>query len=163
MITQTIGAARNIHVHSHIVRLSDIVEIAALRSAFARGIEANDILRTSFHSLPEVDFSWIGVVHSNPPLHWQALTIESVTNDIDGLLIDIKRLLNLAHEENFQTPPLRFCVVSSTAAKYLVVCMHHAIYDGVSLPYIFDDVEQIMMHGPDSIHIFHNNQGWLAI
>lgn len=30
--------------------------------------------------------------------------------------------------------------------------MHHAIYDGISLPYIFDDVEQILMRGRDSLH-----------
>ncbi|GAM42342.1 ferrichrome synthetase [Talaromyces pinophilus] len=152
MITQTIGASGNIYVHPHIVRLSDTVDGAAVKSAFARVIEANDILRTSFHCLPELDFSWIGAIHSNPPLHWQELTIESSTNHIDGSMTNIKGLLDLSLEENFQTPPLRFCVFSSINTKYLVVCMHHAIYDGISLPYIFNDVKQILIHGRDSLH-----------
>lgn len=137
MLTQTIGSSGPMYVHPHVVRLSDSVDIAALKSAFALVISANDILRTSFHSFPELDYAWIGAVHSSPPLEWNDI---QTTGDT---LINAREALHFHDETSFQSPPLRIYVITNDLGRYLVVVMHHALYDGVSLPFIFDDVAAV--------------------
>ncbi|KAL1969365.1 hypothetical protein VTN77DRAFT_9558 [Rasamsonia byssochlamydoides] len=137
MITQTLAAGGAMYVHPHIVRLSESVDIAALKSAFLQVVRANDILRTSFHSISELGFSWIGAVHANPPFEWHEL--DQSINSI-SISTNMKQLLSLHDEAAFQFPPLRIYVIDGAEGKFLVVVMHHALYDGVSLPFIFDDV-----------------------
>lgn len=138
MITQTLGAAGDMYVHPHTVRLADSADIVALKSAVLQVVRANDILRTSFHSISELGFSWIGAVHSNPPFEWHELD-QSTTS----FSVNVKELLRLHDEAAFQSPPVRFYVVHSSEGKFLVFVMHHALYDGVSLPFLFEDTAAI--------------------
>ncbi|UPK95557.1 hypothetical protein LCI18_006492 [Fusarium solani-melongenae] len=111
MITQAIESNGVVYVHPHIVRLAESTSVDRLKEAYLLTIEANDILRTSFHTVPEMDCSWIGVVHSDVPLVWQEITVPSES--------DIAEL---------------------PEGRLLVIIMHHALYDGVSLPFIFNDL-----------------------
>lgn len=137
MLTQTIASSGEMYVHPHVVRLHDSVDIAALKSAFAQVISSNDILRTSFHSFPELGYAWIGAVHSSPPLEWHEIQTSGET------LIDVRKTIHFRDETSFESPPLRIYVITNDVGRYLAVVMHHALYDGVSLPFIFDDVAAI--------------------
>ncbi|KAF4331825.1 nonribosomal siderophore peptide synthase [Fusarium beomiforme] len=97
---------------------------------------ANDILRTSFHSVPEVGFPWIGAVHSNISATWQGVTVPS-GSDITQAVMPCMRLDT---ESAFSSPPIRPLIVNEGEERLLVIIMHHALYDGVSLPFIFNDL-----------------------
>jgi ferricrocin synthase len=136
MITQTIGANGVLYVHPHVVRLAESTSVDQLREAYRLTIMANDILRTSFHPAPEMDSSWIGIVHSHVPATWQEVTLPSGTDVIQAITPYVK----LDTESAFSTPPIQPVIVNEAEGRLLVIIMHHALYDGVSLPFIFDDL-----------------------
>ncbi|RSL48505.1 hypothetical protein CEP53_009508 [Fusarium sp. AF-6] len=136
MITQAIESNGVVYVHPHIVRLAESTSVDRLKEAYRLTIEATDILRTSFHSVPEMGFSWIGVVHSDVPLAWQEVTVLS-GSDIAEVVM---RCMQLDTESAFSTPPIQPVIVNEPKGRLLVIIMHHALYDGVSLPFIFNDL-----------------------
>ncbi|KAJ9363713.1 hypothetical protein DTO280E4_2303 [Paecilomyces variotii] len=139
MITQTLASSGEVYVHPHIVQLSDTTDIEKLRHAYAEVVSSNDILRTSFHSMQELGFSWIGAVHSSPPLLWEEINLSSDLN----IAAEVTSRFRLQDEASFQSPPLRAFVLKTADKIYLAIAMHHALYDGVSLPYIFEDLASI--------------------
>nr|AFD36451.1 ferrirhodin synthetase [Fusarium sacchari] len=138
MITETIESNGIAYVHPHIVRLQDTTSVDRLKEAYRLVVMANDILRTSFHPVPEMemDFSWFGAIHSDSPATWLETTVPSGTNMAQAVM----QLLRLDTQSAFSTPPIRPVIVSESGQRLLVIIMHHALYDGVSLPFIFDDL-----------------------
>ncbi|PLB44515.1 non-ribosomal peptide synthetase/alpha-aminoadipate reductase [Aspergillus steynii IBT 23096] len=136
MITQTLGSAGQVYVHPHPVRLADSVDIAKLKNAVSNVILSNDILRTSFHLIAELGHSWIGAVHTQPPFEWKEISLPS---DADALS-EVSALFSFAEESSFEIPPIRTVLVDQPEGKLLVVVMHHALYDGASLPFFFEDL-----------------------
>ncbi|KAM6509470.1 hypothetical protein FALCPG4_017124 [Fusarium falciforme] len=136
MITQAIESNGVVYVHPHIVRLAESTSVDRLKEAYRLTIGANDILRTSFHTVPEMDFSWIGVVHSDVPLAWQEIAVPS-GSDIAEVVM---RCMQLDTESAFSTPPIQPVIVNEPEGRLLIIIMHHSLYDGVSLPFIFNDL-----------------------
>ncbi|BCS01581.1 nonribosomal siderophore peptide synthase SidC [Aspergillus luchuensis] len=136
MITQTISSSGKVYVHPHIIRLKDSVETTRLKEALFRVIEANDILRTSFHLIAELGSSWIGAVHSNPPFQWEELTLPSGAD----VLTEVDSLYSFSEEASFEVPPIRSALVNQPEGRLLVIVLHHALYDGSSIPFLFEDL-----------------------
>ncbi|GFG04010.1 nonribosomal peptide synthetase 2 [Aspergillus lentulus] len=136
MITRTLGSDSQVYVHPHIVRLSNGVEIDRLKNATAEVVSKNDILRTSFHPITENGVIWVGAVHTNPPLQWEEITLSS---DAD-VIAELTSLYSFREVTYFETPPLRFVLADREDEKLFVVLMHHALYDGASLPLLFEDL-----------------------
>lgn len=139
MITQTLGSVGRVYVHPHIVRLSDSVDTSLLKDALSQVIKENDILRTSFHSIRELGFSWVGAVHTSPPLEWTEIDLPSHAD----ILGEIARLFQFEEESAFEIPPLRAILVNRPDSRFLAIVMHHALYDGISAPFIFEDLAMI--------------------
>ncbi|KAF5229394.1 hypothetical protein FANTH_14222, partial [Fusarium anthophilum] len=136
MITQTIGSNGVVYVHPHIVRLAESTSVDQLKEAYRLTVMANDILRTSFHPVPEMDFSWVGMVHSDVPATWQEITVPSGTDITQAVMPCVR----LDTESAFSIPPIQPVIVNEDGGRLLVIIMHHALYDGVSLPFIFKDL-----------------------
>ncbi|KAF5856241.1 hypothetical protein ETB97_007674 [Aspergillus alliaceus] len=136
MITQTLASAGQVYVYPHPVRLNDSVDTTKLRDAIEAIIKNNDILRTSFHLVGEPDSSWVGAVHTHPPLEWLELNLSS---DSD-VLSEVNALFSFSEESSFEVPPIRSVLVNQPESRLLVVIMHHALYDGASLPFFFEDL-----------------------
>lgn len=136
MITQTLGTEGGVYVHPHIVRLLDAVNEDSLKDALEKVIAANDILRTSFHFIPELNNPWIGAVHSRYPVIWHEATIP----DDRDVVAAVTEALLLNNESAFASPPFRPVLIHRSGERFFSILMHHALYDGVSLPFIFDDL-----------------------
>ncbi|KAE8151757.1 hypothetical protein BDV25DRAFT_87953 [Aspergillus avenaceus] len=136
MITQTLGSTGQVYVHPHPIRLADSVDATKLRAAVKEVIQQNEILRTSFHMINQLGSSWIGAVHSNPPFEWQELTLSSESD----VLTEVSSLFSFGDESCFEVPPIRSVLVNQPEGRVLVVVMHHALYDGASLPFFFEDL-----------------------
>ncbi|KAJ0418527.1 hypothetical protein BJY00DRAFT_177828 [Aspergillus carlsbadensis] len=136
MITQTISSGGKIYVNPHPVKLNDSVDIDQLKAALQQVIQRNDILRTSFHLIEEMGENWIGAVHSDIPLDWTEITLPSGANVISKAM----SLFSFNEAVSFQVPPLRAVLVSQPGSKILVIILHHALYDGASLPFVFEDL-----------------------
>lgn len=136
MITGTLGSAGAVYVHPHPVRLADDVDIPRLKEAISRIIQANDILRTSFHSIEELGYAWVGAVHTSPALNWHEITLPSTVDPLS----EISSMFRFGKETAFEVPPIRSVLVTRPTDKLLVIVMHHALYDGASLPFVFEDL-----------------------
>ncbi|PWY89880.1 nonribosomal siderophore peptide synthase SidC [Aspergillus heteromorphus CBS 117.55] len=138
MITQTLGSGQ-VYVHPHPVRLRDSVDSTRLKAALRKVIETNDILRTSFHLIEELGPSWIGAVHSSPPFEWKEVNLSSGVD----VLSEVNALYSFSEESSFETPPIRSILVTQPEARLLVIVLHHALYDGASIPFLFEDLAVI--------------------
>ncbi|KAF4458253.1 nonribosomal siderophore peptide synthase [Fusarium albosuccineum] len=136
MISQTIASNGVVYVHPHIMRLAESTSVERVKEAYRLTTEANDILRTSFHSAPQMDSTWIGVVHSDVPPAWQEIAVPTGSDIAQAAM----RCIQLGTGSAFCTPPIRPVIVNEPGGRLLVIVMHHSLYDGVSLPFIFDDL-----------------------
>ncbi|CRG90024.1 hypothetical protein PISL3812_07065 [Talaromyces islandicus] len=136
MITQTLGSDGSVYIHPHVVKLSGSVNIDKLKTALNQIIAANSILRTSFFHVLEPENSWIGAVHTDFPVHWHESTLPT-HSDVDA---EMMKILQLNEESAFSVPPLRPAIIYRGNERIFAITMHHSLYDGVSLPFIFDDL-----------------------
>ncbi|EXL68095.1 hypothetical protein FOPG_15830 [Fusarium oxysporum f. sp. conglutinans race 2 54008] len=138
MITQTIESKGIVYVHPHIARLTESTVVDRLKEAYRLVAMAKDILRTSFHPLPELemDYYWVVAVHSDSPPSWQEISVPPGTNIAQAVM----QLVRLDTQSAFSTPPIQPVIVSEGEESLLVIIMHHALYDGASLPFIFNDL-----------------------
>jgi hypothetical protein len=114
-------------------------------------VENLDILRTSFHFSVEVG-RWAQVVHSHLDFKWTTEKRQS----IDNAAGDFIRSLHFDAEDAFNRPPVYLRHISSSSGEdYLIVVLHHALYDGISLPMLFKYVKAACKGGPPSTSQFH--------
>ncbi|KAL4891562.1 hypothetical protein BDV59DRAFT_65864 [Aspergillus ambiguus] len=139
MITQTISSDGEVYVHPHAIRLTESADVGRLKDALVQVIQANDILRTSFHLIGELGPSWVGAVHECPPFEWTEMELPPGVN----VPAQIASLYSFSDESSFEVPPIRSVLVHQPEGKVLVILMHHALYDGASLPFFFEDLTTI--------------------
>ncbi|KAL3458142.1 hypothetical protein BJX64DRAFT_292501 [Aspergillus heterothallicus] len=139
MITQTISSGGKVYVNPHPIRLNNSVDVSKLRTALEEVTQRNEILRTSFHLISELGENWVGAVHTKIPLDWTEIKLPS------GLEV-IPKVMSLQcfdDAQSFQVPPLRAVLVDQPQGKILVIVMHHSLYDGASLPFVFEDLATV--------------------
>ncbi|KAF9493084.1 hypothetical protein BDN71DRAFT_1591331 [Pleurotus eryngii] len=144
MLSQTISSGGHLYVHAFPLRLSQDVQVSLLKAAWKRAVNALAILRTSFHFSAD-DGVWCQVTHSQEILDW---SIDSFTTEIDysNKVTALITSLNLIDELSFRRPPFFIRLYSSSSAPHdnrLVLVMHHALYDGVSLAKLMETVASL--------------------
>lgn len=101
-----------------------------------------DILRTSFHFLATQGL-WVQAVHTAAPMQW----VESPYDAKPNLAETLNPFLVATNEDEiFRRPPVFFHFLKGAAADdshRLVVVLHHALYDGLSIATLFHVVEQL--------------------
>ncbi|KKY25492.1 putative nonribosomal siderophore peptide synthase [Phaeomoniella chlamydospora] len=137
MLTGTLGSGGGMYVHHHTVLLEAEVSLERLRYAWSHVVEKRDILRTSFHNIQELGFSWIGAVHQDPFIQWEEIRSQG---SVENSFSEIVRTMKYTTEDAFDYPPLKIWILHGPAERSLVLSMHHSLYDGTSVPFIFDDL-----------------------
>ena len=108
-------------------------------------------MRTSFHFSAEVG-RWAQVVHSTLDFKWTTEKRQS----IDNAAKDFVRGLQFDAEDAFHRPPVYLRHISSSSGEeYLIVVLHHALYDGISLPMLFGYVKAVYKGEPPFTAQFH--------
>lgn len=143
MITGTLGSSGEVYMHPHPVRLNDSVDIPRLKASIHHVIQTNDILRTSFHSLEELGL-WVGAVHTQPTFDWHEIGLPSTADPLEA----VHSMFRLDKESSFEIPPIRSVLVTRPQETILVIVLHHALYDGASLPFIFEDIARVYEDQP---------------
>ena len=114
-------------------------------------MENLEILRTSFHFSAEVG-CWAQVVHSSLDFKWTTERRKSINNAARNFI----RSLHFEAEDAFHRPPVYLRHISSFSGEdYLIVVLHHALYDGISLPMLFGYVKAAYKGDPPSTTQFH--------
>lgn len=112
-------------------------------------VEKLDILRTSFHFSVEAGY-WAQVIHSSLDFKWSTEKRKSIGTATK----DFVRSLYFDTEDTLHRPPIYLRHISSDE-DYLIVALHHALYDGISLPMLFNYVKAAYKGDPPSTIQFH--------
>ncbi|KAK0642682.1 Nonribosomal peptide synthetase 2 [Lasiodiplodia hormozganensis] len=137
MITQTLSLPTGkLYVHHHAAALPSTIDVTRLKDAWTQVVQSTDILRTSFHAA-QSSRQFIGVVHKAAQPNWvEVEAAGSIARAID----DVVAAAVFPNEADFRAPPLRATLITSGEQKVLVITLHHALYDGHSVPLIFADL-----------------------
>ncbi|KAL8983821.1 MAG: hypothetical protein Q9205_002043 [Flavoplaca limonia] len=120
------------YVANNIFRLPEAVDVNAFKAAWEKAIEDMDILRTRI--VHTGDSIFVQAVLKEEHVEWHsAERIEDVTDNPVPL------------PEYNGSPLMRFTLVESGSLsdRYMVMSVHHALYDGWSMPRMLQRVEDI--------------------
>ncbi|MCJ1439751.1 MAG: hypothetical protein MMC23_000232 [Stictis urceolatum] len=135
MITGTLVSGGSLYVHPHAVVLNEAIDLEKLEEAWRKAVEALDILRTSFHYLEDAKNPWFALIRGKSSVQWG---FEATSDDLDSL----QNQMRLEREVDFSSPPVKAGVLNIPGGKLFVVLMHHALYDGNSVPMLFDRIRR---------------------
>jgi hypothetical protein len=114
------------------------VPLRDLKSYWEIMVERHGVLRTSFVSTEDADRPFAQVVVKNAPLQWELGRSEWTPN---------RQFANMEKETgdpvNSMKPPLAFSVAFRDGVPLLFFLCHHAVYDGVAMSRLFDEVEHL--------------------
>lgn len=129
MLTLSHGTADSAYRQAHKLRLRDGVDLNVLHAAWDKVVERNDVLRTTFHLVEnEGSPRWVAIVHRTAPLAWRHG--DSASNGQEEFTA-------VGFDER---PPASVDILMSAAGTTVIFHLHHALYDGVSLPMIFNQL-----------------------
>ncbi|KAL8703011.1 MAG: hypothetical protein Q9201_003811 [Fulgogasparrea decipioides] len=120
------------YVANNVFRLPEVVDTDAFKGAWERAIKDMDILRTRIVHTSSSTF--VQAVLKQERIEWRTATrLEDVTNSEVRL------------PEHSGSPLMRFTLVDSGSAsdRFFVWSIHHALYDGWSMPQMLQRVEDI--------------------
>ncbi|KAF8610148.1 hypothetical protein BDV93DRAFT_517326 [Ceratobasidium sp. AG-I] len=138
MLSQTVSSSDRLYVHGFTFKLRPDSNIDKLKFAWRQTMQETSTLRTSFTFATELG-RWVQVVHSEVELPWTSGTFI----DPSTALSEFISTLPLTDVADFAQPPLRLCHFTTSEGDYLLVVLHHALYDGISLPLLFNRVRSI--------------------
>ncbi|CAE6419816.1 unnamed protein product [Rhizoctonia solani] len=152
MLSQTVSSEARLYVHGFTFKLRPDCSLERLKSSWRQAIQDISTLRTSF-IFSENAGRWAQVVHSDFELPWISREFEEPSRALSEFISD----LPLTDVRDFKQPPLHFCHFEIDGYDYLLVVLHHALYDGLSLPLLFHRVRSIY-HGitSPSLVSFHD-------
>lgn len=142
MIAHTLASDYKLYFNHDILVLEPWVDLRRLRSAWATVARHSEILRTTFFNATEIlpgSLCTFGqLVHKQSELSLGEVTM-APDGDLDKAL---KAVMQQALEsaDMMKEPPFKITVVHRAKARYLVLSMSHALYDGWSIGLLHDDV-----------------------
>ncbi|KAI4158074.1 MAG: hypothetical protein LQ342_007780 [Letrouitia transgressa] len=139
MLTQTLGSDGRLYIHHHAIRLADEIKIAKLKDCWRDLVSKTEILRTSFR-LSKTDHSWLAAVHETASINW---TESELNVGIDNMIASLAESFMISNESDFGKPPLRITILRGVEFRYLVLSLHHGLYDGDSINPIFQDLASL--------------------
>ncbi|KAI0082634.1 hypothetical protein K474DRAFT_1654750 [Panus rudis PR-1116 ss-1] len=147
MLSQTVASEGRLYNHVFPLRLHDQIDIPRLRNAWMEVIKANAILRTSFHFVSDLGV-WVQAVHSDVDLKWSDGTSDQ-TGSADDYLRALVSSMTWESGEGFSRPPIFLHLINdeSHAQRSLLLVMHHALYDGLSVGRLLQLVQEAYHRG----------------
>ena len=141
MVAQSLASAGSMYFHHHAFQLTDATP-EQVSGAWEKLVERLDILRTTFHPV-EGAYPWAQTVHSVT-----AARIVQHSGAFTGK--DLHRLdgqPSFDDEEAFRTSPhvLHLWPERGQDGSFVIMLsLHHALYDGTSLPQLLEDFEALI-------------------
>lgn len=136
MLTATIASDGVMYVHHHVFKLAHEIDTQRLSNAWNTLQQKRDILRTSFWYDAESSNTWKAIVRHSWPVDVQIVKDQR----LPIVLAQLHKSMVFVAVEDFETPPLSLLVVEENNANFLILSLHHALYDGLSLQMICDDL-----------------------
>jgi NRPS condensation-like uncharacterized protein len=117
------------YILQQVYSASGAIDLNLLQAGFRRVLSVRDLLRTIFVTTSE---GLCQVVGNSV----QGAVVEQSAHDISEFLEEDRRR-GFSLNGQFW---IRLTIVSNSSNQYLVITIHHALYDGWSLPFIVEDI-----------------------
>ncbi|KAE8361233.1 hypothetical protein BDV27DRAFT_160905 [Aspergillus caelatus] len=138
MIGECLSSEGKGYVHHHAVILDDSVDLEQLASAWQEVVGLADILRTTFHR-EKGSHDFQAAVHQHSLVQWlHQPAVESLSEAIE----QISQRVAYPDIKSFERPPWLVTILTGISQRLMVVTMHHCLYDGFSLPLLFECVDK---------------------
>ncbi|KAG2111633.1 uncharacterized protein F5147DRAFT_93647 [Suillus discolor] len=144
MLSQTVISSGLLYNHVFMFKLASSVEHARLRQACQSIVTSFDIFRTTFHYIVDLG-KWAQVSHSDAPMVWIEVHLHA-GESLDAMIKTVTASTTVSEQGTFK-PSLAFCLVeqqedAGTKNYSLAIAMHHAIYDGISIGALLEELER---------------------
>lgn len=143
MVAETLASGYKLYFNHDALELSGEVDLEKLRGAWESVIQKNEILRTSFFNVSEIladsPYTFGQFVHKQVKLDWNEVVLaseENTTEAIKKIMQQVSSSVNMLRE-----PPLKITILLTPEAKYLILSISHALYDGWSIGVLHEDVQ----------------------
>lgn len=137
MVAEMSASAYRHYYNHEVLQLEPHVDLTRLQEGWKAVVKAHPILRTCFVEVwdPEISASYAQVVHSEDTFDFQSVHLNGKSLES---IIDSQR--KRATSELSGRPLLSLTVVVDEDARYLVLSISHALYDGWSINLLHEDV-----------------------
>ncbi|CAN8101242.1 unnamed protein product [Discula destructiva] len=139
MLSLTLAMDPRLYSHHHAVTLSPQIDNDRLQQAWTAVVAKDDILRTAFFRRSGDEVPWAAVVHKQGLIRWQTVAASSVAEALNTLNDETKYLV---HTDFSEMPPVKATLITAPSQAVFVVSMHHVTYDGMSVPFLFEDLQR---------------------
>ena len=148
MISKTMQSDKPIYAPSFTYDLADDIEVDRLQEAWHQAQSKNEILRTRFVATAD-GFAQV-VLHDSDPQKCFVLSRRPDSNIGQDFQLDIVK--------DLEVMPWRVVLQGGSQRKVMVICIFHALFDGISLPLLLENVAQLYLGRAIDSQIpgFHN-------
>lgn len=137
MVAEMSASAYQHYYNHEVLQLEPHVDLTRLQEAWRAVVKAQPILRTSFVEVwdPEISASYAQIVHNEDAFDFQSV-------QLDGKSVEsiIESQRKRASSELSGRPLLSLTIAVDGDARYLVLSISHALYDGWSISLLHEDV-----------------------
>lgn len=134
------------------------IELPRILSAWESLVRQESIFRTTFLATENEYTPLVQVTLRNPPAQYEWYQSSTINNDIL-----IQFLLSQEQQKlvNLELPPVRLTILNTSVDTILFLTIHHALYDGISLPHLLakfqglleNDAKPTQTPNPDALRV----------
>ena len=140
MISATLSSPTgDAYVHHHTLRLRDGMDVGRLKQAWDTITAFHDVLRTSFHMVQDERPGWFAEVSSTTRPTWSETKQGTRLEDV---LARLKSEMVYKSIEDLRRPPVGVTYVQNVRGEYLIISIHHALYDGISIRFLLETLAE---------------------
>ncbi|CAI7665164.1 unnamed protein product [Penicillium glandicola] len=115
----------------------------AMKTAWAKMIQRQDILRTCFRQTNDKRFAYAQVVLDTSVLPWSHIEVSS--SELENVIKESKSKFEGLSPVNGQLPYSLTWITDSTAQKtHLLLSIHHALYDGEGIAQLLHELQLLL-------------------
>lgn len=141
ILLETMRANDVNYINHSIISLQSEISSQKLHRACQELVDRTPTLRTCFAFTSDTNLPCLQVILRNHVVDW---TTEH-SSDVEASLYKWKR--DVHRSTLLHRPPVKFLELIAPEAHYLVISLHHSLFDGWSLSLIHDDLENIYFGG----------------
>ncbi|KAI9741494.1 MAG: hypothetical protein M1818_004300 [Claussenomyces sp. TS43310] len=141
MVAEMIASGYTRYFNHDLFRIADHVEIERLKRAWNTVVSSNDILRTSFVEIDDVELpmTFAQIIHSPRASIWQTVQVSNTV----PLESASKKLIEEATQKASGGQLMQMVELRHRQGTYFLLSIAHALYDGWSLQGLHNDVRSI--------------------
>lgn len=124
------------------------IELPRILSAWESLVRQESILRTTFLMTESENTPLIQLTLKNPRTQYKWYETSTTHNDAF-----VKFLVSQEQQEqvNLELPPARLTILNTPVNTVILLTIHHALYDGVSLPLLLANFQNLLENGSERL------------